>query len=101
VQGGRKTLASEYPGMLFAHPLRLRIFLSLLDGGEASPSELARTVDARLPNVSYHVRTLADLGLIECVREEPRRGATEHYYVAATTPQEVFNRLVADASSGR
>jgi hypothetical protein len=47
------------------------------------------------------VRALADLGLIECVREEPRRGSVEHYYVAATTPEAVFTWIVEEARSGR
>jgi hypothetical protein len=36
--------------------------------------------------VSYHVKTLDDLGAIELVRTEPRRGAVEHYYRALIRP---------------
>jgi hypothetical protein len=87
--------------MLFVHPLRLRVFLHLLENGEASPKEMATVAGAPLQNVCYHVRGLVDLGLIECVREEPRRGSTEHYYVAATTPWAVFTWIMAEARAGR
>jgi DNA-binding transcriptional ArsR family regulator len=49
---------------------------------EASPSELAKEIGASLATVSYHMRKLAELELIELVRTTPRRGATEHHYRA-------------------
>src|SRR5690348_5398932 len=64
-----------------AHPLRLQI-LGVLEERVASPSDLADELDAPLGNVSYHVRTLADLGLLKLVRRKTRRGAVEHYYQA-------------------
>ncbi len=64
-----------------AHPLRLRI-LGILEKRVASPSELAEELSAPLGNVSYHVRMLADFGLIKLVRRTPRRGAVEHHYEA-------------------
>lgn len=33
-----------------------------------------------LANVSYHLATLAQAGVIQEVRQEPRRGAVEHFY---------------------
>ena len=68
-----------------AHPLRVRI-LSMLDEGVLSPSELSEQLDVPIGNVSYHVRQLADLGLIKLVRETPRRGAVEHHYTAVARP---------------
>jgi hypothetical protein len=35
--------------------------------------------------VSYHIRLLHDLGAIELVATEPRRGALEHFYRAVTS----------------
>jgi DNA-binding transcriptional ArsR family regulator len=64
-----------------AHPLRIRI-LSILEEDAASPSELADQLDAPLGNVAYHVRALANLGLIKLVRPTPVRGAVEHHYRA-------------------
>jgi DNA-binding transcriptional ArsR family regulator len=65
-----------------AHPLRWRIVEVLVERGEASPVELARTLDQPLATVSHHVRVLRDQNSIELVRTEPRRGAVEHYYRA-------------------
>src|SRR4051794_10571504 len=64
-----------------AHPLRVQI-LTVLEERVASPSDLAEELDAPLGNVSYHVRTLNDLGLLKLVRRRTRRGAVEHYYRA-------------------
>jgi DNA-binding transcriptional ArsR family regulator len=68
-----------------AHPLRVRI-LSMLDEGELSPTELSDKLGVPIGNVSYHVRQLADLGLIRLTRETPRRGAVEHHYTAEARP---------------
>jgi DNA-binding transcriptional ArsR family regulator len=68
-----------------AHPLRIRM-LSVLNERVTSPSELAGELDEPIGNVSYHMRTLADLGMVELVRTEPRRGAVEHYYRAIERP---------------
>ena len=67
-----------------SHPLRHRL-LSMLDGRIASPNELARELGLPLGRVSYHIRLLNDLGAIELVRTEPRRGALEHFYKAVTS----------------
>jgi DNA-binding transcriptional ArsR family regulator len=66
------------------HPLRLQLVTLVTERGEASPIELARMLDQPLSTVSHHVRTLRDLGYLELTRTEPRRGAVEHYYRAAT-----------------
>jgi DNA-binding transcriptional ArsR family regulator len=68
-----------------AHPLRIRM-LTVLNERVASPSELAGELEEPIGNVSYHMRTLADLGMVELVRTEPRRGAVEHYYKAVERP---------------
>src|SRR2546430_1906683 len=76
-----------------AHPLRVQILTTPQDR-VASPSDLAAQLDAPLGNVSYHVRTLADLGLVKLVKRRPRRGAVEHYYQARARAQ-VSNRAWA------
>ena len=63
------------------HPLRVEI-LRAIEVNRASPVELSRRLDAPLGVVSYHVRVLADLGLIKLVKRTPRRGAVEHHYEA-------------------
>ncbi len=65
----------------FAHPLRIRI-LGIFENQVASPSEIAEQLGVPLGNVSYHVRIIADYGLIRLVRRTPRRGAIEHHYEA-------------------
>jgi hypothetical protein len=60
--------------------------LAQLNQGVASPNELAKKLGEPLTNVSYHVRMLHDLGCIELVETEPRRGALEHYYRAVVRP---------------
>jgi DNA-binding transcriptional ArsR family regulator len=64
-----------------SHPIRHRV-LVLLNNRVASPNEIARELGESLGRVSYHVRQLADVGAIELVRTEPRRGAVEHFYRA-------------------
>jgi DNA-binding transcriptional ArsR family regulator len=68
-----------------SHPMRARI-LMILNERVASPNEIAEMIEERLPNVSYHVRALLDLGCIELVDTAQRRGAIEHYYRAIVRP---------------
>lgn len=85
-----------------SHPLRHRL-LGLLDDRTASPNELARELGLPLGRVSYHIRLLADLGAIELVRTEPRRGALEHFYRAVTRgwfSEEDWARLPRSARRG-
>ena len=65
--------------------MRTRI-LAILNERVASPNEISEMIDERLPNVSYHVRALLDLGCIELVSTAQRRGAIEHYYRALVRP---------------
>lgn len=64
---------------------------------EMSPNELAKVLNVSLSLVSYHVAVLAkDCELLELVREEPRRGATEHFYRATPRtliPAKVWREL--------
>src|SRR3954453_17168421 len=64
-----------------SHPIRHRV-LVLLNDRIASPNEIANEIGESLGRVSYHVRQLAEVGAIELVRTEPRRGAVEHFYRA-------------------
>ena len=68
-----------------SHPMRARI-LVILNERVASPNEIAEAINERLPNVSYHVRALLELGCIELVDTAQRRGAIEHYYRAVVRP---------------
>ena len=68
-----------------SHPLRVRI-LAILMERTASPVELAQVLEGTLGTVSYHVRTLHQLGLIDLVDETRVRGAVEHHYRARARP---------------
>src|SRR3954468_3075681 len=82
---GQSGAAELDEGLLKAisHPLRHRL-LGMLDGRVASPNELARGLRAPLGRGRSPLRLLHDLGAIELVNTEPRRGALEHYYRAVT-----------------
>jgi DNA-binding transcriptional ArsR family regulator len=77
-----------------AHPLRAKL-LAMLDRREASPSQLANEIGEPLGTVSYHVRTLHDLGLLRLVGEKRQRGAVEHYYTGVkwVVPDRVWKAL--------
>jgi DNA-binding transcriptional ArsR family regulator len=85
----RDLSAIEEPRLVraFGHPLRLRILTLLEQSQEASPKSLSDALNEPLGNVSYHVRTLSDVGLIQLVRSAPRRGAVEHFYSLVVAAQ--------------
>jgi DNA-binding transcriptional ArsR family regulator len=66
---------------IFAHPLRIKI-IRLAQGRELSAKEASELLDEPIAKVSYHVRVLAEAGVLELVRQMPRRGAVESYYRA-------------------
>jgi DNA-binding transcriptional ArsR family regulator len=65
-----------------SHPLRVRI-LDVLIERVASPRDIAEELGAKVGDVTYHVTKLRELGAIELVRTEPRRGTIKHFYRAA------------------
>jgi DNA-binding transcriptional ArsR family regulator len=69
-----------------SHPLRVQI-LGVLEHGSASPSAVAKELDAPLGTVAYHMRELQRHGFVELERTAPRRGAVEHYYKTKVRPR--------------
>jgi len=67
------------------HPVRVKA-LTILTERIASPKEVSEQIDAPLSNVSYHVRVLDDLGLVEIMEEESVRGSVAHFYKAVERP---------------
>jgi DNA-binding transcriptional ArsR family regulator len=67
---------------LARHPLRQHVLFKYAEA-VTSPSAVATALGARLNLVSYHTGVLLRAGVIELVRTEARRGATEHFYRAA------------------
>jgi DNA-binding transcriptional ArsR family regulator len=72
-------------GAIAAHPLRTQC-LTILSDRTASPNELAKDLGEDVGNVSYHVKQLLKMEVIELVRERPVRGAVEHFYRAIKRP---------------
>lgn len=72
-----------------SHPVRAEV-LTILTERISSPKEMAAELGRKLPNVSYHVRVLDELGLIEIVKEEAVRGSVAHFYTAVE-PEVVAN----------
>lgn len=85
-----------------AHPLRLRM-LSLLTATAMSAAEVARELDITHANASYHLRLLADAGLIVVESEEQIRGGTakryRHPYEHGRTPRPSADELAAQVES--
>lgn len=67
------------------HPVRVKA-LTILTEKIASPKEIASQIEIPLSNVSYHVRVLDELGLVEIVEEESVRGSVAHFYKAVERP---------------
>jgi DNA-binding transcriptional ArsR family regulator len=67
------------------HPIRVKA-LTILSERIASPKEISEQIDAPLSNVSYHVRVLDKLGLVEIMEEESVRGSVAHFYKAVERP---------------
>ena|SRR5690348_13236471 len=68
-----------------SHPVRTEC-LTILAERTASPRQLSEILNHDLSNVSYHVRVLQELGLIELISEESVRGAVAHFYRAVERP---------------
>jgi DNA-binding transcriptional ArsR family regulator len=85
------------------HPLRRMIMRRLEKNanGGLSPSELAKEMDAPLTHLSYHVRILAQTGVIKLVKTTPRRGAVEHHYKRAGNAVDKKAAQVLDLINGK
>lgn len=64
-----------------SHPVRVRILMAMnTPVRELSPKQFSDESGTVLTLSAYHFRKLKELGFIRLVDEQPRRGATEHYY---------------------
>jgi DNA-binding transcriptional ArsR family regulator len=64
-----------------AHPVRAQA-LEMLAQRPGTPREISLRIGAPLTAVSYHVRMLLQLGLVELVEVAPRGASIEHRYRA-------------------
>ncbi|MFD4948572.1 ArsR/SmtB family transcription factor [Streptomyces sp. NPDC058239] len=58
----------------FGHPLRMKLYRALYITRKATASQLAEQVDEQVSLVSYHLRKLADHGLIEEAEQQGKDG---------------------------
>jgi DNA-binding transcriptional ArsR family regulator len=68
---------------IVAHPTRAKC-LNILVERKASPNEIAIELGEEVGHVSYHVKKLTQLGVVELVDERKVRGAIEHFYRAVS-----------------
>jgi DNA-binding transcriptional ArsR family regulator len=83
-----------------AHPVRLRI-LSLLTGAEMSAAEVARELGITHANASYHLRTLADAGLVVEAGETKIRGGVAKRYRHPWDSEALMHAPVSPEDSDR
>ncbi|WP_328539303.1 ArsR/SmtB family transcription factor [Streptomyces sp. NBC_00344] len=67
----------------FGHPLRMRLYRSLYVARTATASHLAEQVDEAVSLVSYHLRKLAEHGLIEQAEAQSGDGRERWWQVVA------------------
>ena len=90
------TIPYDLAGLrVVAHPLRLRL-LSLLTAEAFSAAEAARVLGESQANVSYHLRRLAQVGLVQLVEETIIRGGTAKRYRHDAASGEVLGSGHAD-----
>lgn len=81
----------------FSHPIKLQIAGLLKRKGkkrpEKTPKAMAAQLDMPLGRLSYHVRQMAEVGLIRETRVEPVRGALAHYYELSDVGHEWMKRF--------
>lgn len=85
------TLSNPQLLAALSHPTRMHL-LKILNERTESPKNLARELDCEIKHVSYHLKTLEELGCVELVRtkESPGGKVLGHYYRA--TERSWFDR---------
>ncbi|MEV6837383.1 helix-turn-helix domain-containing protein [Streptomyces sp. NPDC051133] len=79
-----------------AHPLRMQLYRLLFVAEAATASQLAEQVDEAVSLVSYHLRKLAEHGLVEAA--EPRSGdARERWWQPASDGVSIRDEDFQDA----
>ncbi|ROQ69666.1 ArsR family transcriptional regulator [Streptomyces sp. 840.1] len=80
----------------FGHPLRMKLYRALYITRQATASQLAEQVDEQVSLVSYHLRKLADHGLIEAA-EGPGRDGRERWWQPASKGLRFHDEDFSDA----
>ncbi|MER5524654.1 helix-turn-helix domain-containing protein [Streptomyces sp. NPDC002677] len=79
-----------------AHPLRMKLYRGLCVADKATASQLAEQVDEAVSLVSYHLRKLAEHGLIEAA-EPQRADGRERWWQPASDGVAIRDRDFRDA----
>jgi DNA-binding transcriptional ArsR family regulator len=83
-----------------SHRARRQILRTLHRGDEPrSPVELAKDVGVGLSSLSYHMRVLADRGMVTLKRTRPVRGSIEHFYTSAISENETVVLLLQSSEA--
>ncbi|WP_328909640.1 helix-turn-helix domain-containing protein [Streptomyces sp. NBC_00234] len=80
----------------FGHPLRMKLYRALFITRRATASQLAEQVDEAVSLVSYHLRKLADHGLIEPAEGEGNDGR-ERWWQPASKGLKFYDEDFSDA----
>lgn len=80
----------------FGHPLRMKLYRALFITRRATASQLAEQVDEAVSLVSYHLRRLADHGLIEPAEGEGNDGR-ERWWQPASKGLKFYDEDFSDA----
>lgn len=83
---------------ILADPLRQRVLRALVDE-EKTATQLVGEIEEAPSNLHYHVEQLRGAGLVELVRESPKRGTTEKYYRAVAKRFEIAPGLLKLAAT--
>lgn len=83
---------------VLAHPLRSRLLSALRTGGAATATALAAQLETNTGATSYHLRKLAEVGLVAETGEGRGR---ERWWQAATAMHSWTERVVVDDPDGR
>jgi predicted transcriptional regulator len=62
---------------------------------EWSPVELTRKMPVTLSAVSYHMRVLSELGVVEETRTEQVRGSDQHFYISNIQNNKLAHSILA------
>ena len=81
---GFETLSDPAALRALTHPTRAKIFMMSVHQ-PVSATDVARHLEQPVDRVSYHMRALAEAGVVTPVRRTRRRGAIETHYRAVAT----------------
>jgi DNA-binding transcriptional ArsR family regulator len=88
------------PALIYAlnHPVRRQILRRFCETGEASPSDMHRSISVGLSTLSFHAQVLNELGVIHGTRTQQVRGAIEHFYTSNVAGNELAEAILRETA---